>query len=256
MSTEANKKVALDYFACITTGRLDDGLKLLADDVTQWIQGSQRTMTKADIRRLLTFELGTFKGDPVFKVNGTTSEGNRVAIECELDAPLTNGKRYQNKYHVLVEVEGGKLKRIMEYTDTAAAQRAFSEFMQGSSTPDNLVRALSYFDKVNSGDLDAAMAMLSENATLWLPGRGTLDKQAIRELYSGAQGMFVGNPSFNVLGTTVQGNRVAIECEMGADLKNGGRYDNQYHMLFEFDGDKIQLIREYTDSAPARAAFG
>ena len=124
------------------------------------------------------------------------------------------------------------------------------------STADNLARALSYFDKVNARDLDGAMAMLTEDATLWLPGRGTLDKKAIRELYSGAQGMFIGKPSFKVLGTTSEGDRVAIECEMGADLKNGGRYENQYHMLFVFNAGKIKLIREYTDTAPAAKAFG
>jgi ketosteroid isomerase-like protein len=129
MSIEDNKKLALDYFAYITTSRLEDALELLADDATQWIQGSPRTMTKADIQRLLTFELGTFEGDPVFKVNGTTCEDNRVAIECELDANLTNGKCYQNKYHVLVEVDGGKIKSIREYCDTAPARAAFSDFM-------------------------------------------------------------------------------------------------------------------------------
>jgi len=201
MSTEANKKLAIDYFTFITTKRLEDALALLADDAKQWIQGMTSYMTKADIQKLLTWELGTFKGNPTFKVNGTTCEGNRVAIECELDAPLINGKRYQNKYHVLCEVEGGKLKRIMEYADTAAAKAALSEFREGGAS-DNLSLALSYFDKVNSRDLDGAMAMLTEDATLWLPGRGTLDKKGIRELYSGAQGMFEGKPSFKVLGTT------------------------------------------------------
>jgi len=248
MNTEANRKLAVTYFEYITSNRLNEALEMLAEDATQWIQGSPRTMTKADIKQLLTWELGTFKGTPAFKIVGTTAEGNKVAIECELDAPMTNGKRYQNKYHVLCEVEGGKIKRLMEYCDTAPARAAFS--------PDYLGAALSYFGKVNSGDLDGAMSMLTADATLWLPGRGTLDKKGIRELYSGAQGMFEGKPSFEILGSTVQGNRVAVECEMKADLKNGKRYENQYHMLFLFDGDKIKSIREYTDSAPAAKAFG
>ena len=254
MSTEANKKIAIDYFNYITTKRLEDALALLADDAKQWIQGMTSFMTKEDIRKLLTWELGTFKGNPTFKVNGTTCEGNRVAIECELDAPLINGKRYQNKYHVLCEVEGGKLKRIMEYADTAAAKAALSDFREGP--PSNLSLALSYFDKVNSRDIDGAMAMLTDDATLWLPGRGTLDKKAIRELYAGAQGFFKGNPSFKMLGSTVQDNRVAIECELSADLTNGKRYQNQYHMLFVFDRGKIKRIMEYTDTVPAAKAFG
>ena len=248
MTTEDNRKLAVKYFEYITTNRLNEALELLADDVTQWIQGSPRTMSKADIKNLLTWELGTFQGIPAFKVNGTTCEGNRVAIECELDAPMTNGKRYQNKYHVLVEIEGGKLKRIMEYTDTAPARAAFA--------PDNLKTALTYFEKVNSRDIDGAMAMLTDDATLWLPGRGTLDKKAIRELYAGAQGFFKGNPSFKLLGSTVQGERVAVECALTANLTNGKRYENQYHMLFVFDGGKIKRIMEYTDTAPAAKAFG
>jgi len=255
MSTEANRKLALTYFENITTGRVEEALELLAEDATQWIQGSTRVMTKADIRKLLAFELGTFAGPPTYKSNGTTCEGNRVALEWELDAPLTNGKRYHNKYHMLVEVAGGKIKRIMEYTDTAPARAAFSELMHGAP-PDNLALALSYFDKVNSRDLDGAMAMLTDDATLWLPGRGTLDKAAIRALYAGAQGFFKGNPTFKMLGSTVQANRVAIECRLSADLTNGKRYENQYHMLFVFDGGKIKRIMEYTDTAPAAKAFG
>ena len=116
--------------------------------------------------------------------------------------------------------------------------------------------ALSYFDRVIKGDLEGAMAMLSDSATMWVPDRGTMSKAQIRELLTFARTNFKSAPVFKAIGSTAEGSRVAHECELGVDLKSGKRYENKYHVLFEFDGDKIKSIREYTDSAPARAAFG
>jgi len=116
--------------------------------------------------------------------------------------------------------------------------------------------ALSYFDRVIKGDIEGAMAMLADSATMWIPDRGTMTKPQIKELLSFARNNFKGAPNFKALGSTAEGGRVALECELGVDLKSGKRYENKYHVLFEFDGDKIKAIREYTDSAPARAAFG
>jgi ketosteroid isomerase-like protein len=60
---------------------------------------------------------------------------------------------------------------------------------------------------------------------------------------------------FTVTGSTVQGERVALEAESEADLVNGRTYRNQYHFLFVIKNGRIHAIREYADSAPAIAAF-
>jgi uncharacterized protein len=123
------------------------------------------------------------------------------------------------------------------------------------SPDDNRKAALAYFNKIVSGDIDGAMAMLADDATTWIPDRGTMTKAQTKELFSFARTAFKSNPVFKAVGTTAEGNRVALECELTADLNSGKRYENKYHVLFVFDGPKIKTIREYTDTVPAQKAF-
>ena len=50
-----------------------------------------------------------------------TTEGDRVAVETESYAKHVNGKTYQNQYHFLFEVRGGKIRAVREYLDTMHA---------------------------------------------------------------------------------------------------------------------------------------
>jgi len=53
---------------------------------------------------------------------GITAEGDRVAVEAESYGETANGKVYNNMYHFLVEVRGGKIQAVREYLDTIHAQ--------------------------------------------------------------------------------------------------------------------------------------
>jgi ketosteroid isomerase-like protein len=101
-------------------------------------------------------------------------------------------------------------------------------------------------------------ALLADNFT-WLtpssdPVRGVVRD---RELYLAV----VGNPAFvpepeqfvdlelKILGTTVEGNRVAGESESYTLRRDGTLYNNLYHQLWIFDdAGKIQEYRIYEDS--------
>jgi hypothetical protein len=52
---------------------------------------------------------------------GATAEGERVAVEAESYARMSNGKIYQNKYHFLFTVRNGKIQAVKEYLDTMHA---------------------------------------------------------------------------------------------------------------------------------------
>ena len=52
----------------------------------------------------------------------------------------------------------------------------------------------------------------------------------------------------SIKGIIAEGNRVAIEAESFADTKNGKKYNNVYHVLFELRDGKIQAVREYCDT--------
>lgn len=54
-----------------------------------------------------------------------TAEGERIALEMESYGELTNGKVYNNYYHFLVTVSGGKITALREYMDTYHAKLIF-----------------------------------------------------------------------------------------------------------------------------------
>jgi hypothetical protein len=65
-----------------------------------------------------------------------------------------------------------------------------------------------------------------------------------------------GAISFTVHSLTAEGDRVAAEVESYAPLVSGSVYNNHYHMLFEFRGGRIAVVKEYADTAHARDVFG
>ena len=55
-----------------------------------------------------------------------TAEGDRVAVEAESYAELVSGGVYANQYHFLVELAGGRVRRVREYSDTHHMVETFS----------------------------------------------------------------------------------------------------------------------------------
>ena len=54
-----------------------------------------------------------------------------------------------------------------------------------------------------------------------------------------------GGIHFTVHSLTAEDDRVAAEVESLAELTSGAVYNNHYHMLFFFRGDKIVEVREW-----------
>ena len=65
-----------------------------------------------------------------------------------------------------------------------------------------------------------------------------------------------GGIDFTVHALTAEGDRVAAEVESHAPLVSGTTYNNHYHMLFEIRDGRIQVVKEYADTAHAREVFG
>lgn len=103
-----------------------------------------------------------------------------------------------------------------------------------------------------AGDADAVLRRLTDDATWWvagdLPISGEHDRAGINQMVSGLAAMAAGPIKFAPVSFVAEGDRVSVETESAADLKNGKHYSNRYHLAFEFDGDRIRRIREYTDT--------
>ena len=124
MSVEENKKIAADFFENMSSGNGAAVLNALADSATWWVAGNfalSGTKTKQQFAELVGGLAANIDGPLTIKTTGVTAEGDRVAVEAESHAKMKNGKVYQNKYHFLLEIRGGKIQAVKEYLDTAHA---------------------------------------------------------------------------------------------------------------------------------------
>lgn len=117
-------------------------------------------------------------------------------------------------------------------------------------------RALSYLECVRRLDTTSMMEYYAPDAQVWLPGRGWMTPQKLGALLDGARGLLEDGIRFAHEGTLVDGNRAVVMTACDSPLKSGGSYVNHFCFIISFDDDgKIAQLREYTDSAPAVAAF-
>jgi ketosteroid isomerase-like protein len=64
------------------------------------------------------------RGGIAFSIISITAEEDRVSVEVEGKSILTSGKPYNNQYHFLFYVRGGKITRLKEYFCTKLAEEA------------------------------------------------------------------------------------------------------------------------------------
>lgn len=118
------KSVVRTFFEKLTAGATDEAFQVVADDVVWWVPGRlpfSGTKDKAGYMVIVGRIRSGFpqdKGGLRFQVMGLVGEGDKVAAEVESDGVHTSGRRYQNKYHFLFTVQGGRVTAVKEYMDT------------------------------------------------------------------------------------------------------------------------------------------
>jgi ketosteroid isomerase-like protein len=122
-------------------------------------------------------------------------------------------------------------------------------------TEDSKRIVLGFFENLNAGNAAAALDALGDSATWWIQGNfplsGTKTKAQFVELLGELGAAIDGALSLRVKGVTAEGDRVAVEAESFAKMKNGKTYQNRYHFLCEVRDGKIQAVREYLDTMHA-----
>jgi ketosteroid isomerase-like protein len=122
-------------------------------------------------------------------------------------------------------------------------------------TEDSKRIVLGFFENLNAGNAAAALDALGDSATWWIQGNfplsGTKTKAQFVELLGQLGASIDGALSLRVKGVTAEGDRVAVEAESFAKMKNGKTYQNRYHFLCEVRDGKIQAVREYLDTMHA-----
>ena len=127
------------------------------------------------------------------------------------------------------------------------------------STEDSKRIVLGFFENLNAGNAAAALDALGDSATWWIQGNfplsGTKTKAQFVELLGQLGAQIDGALSLRVKGVTAEGDRVAVEAESFAKMKNGKTYQNTYHFLFIVRDGKIQSVKEYLDTIHANAVL-
>ncbi|SDB50856.1 hypothetical protein SAMN03159382_00555 [Pseudomonas sp. NFACC23-1] len=118
----------------------------------------------------------------------------------------------------------------------------------------DLYVVLLYLKHMEAGDTGAALRLASDDATFWMPGPGTLNKAQLEAFFEQV-GPMIKSMVFTLHGITEQDGRLAVEATGEAQLSNGQIYTNEYHFLFIVKEGKIQLMKEYADTAPASVFF-
>jgi ketosteroid isomerase-like protein len=131
MQIEDNKRAVSDFLAHHQNAAIPDLLDAMSDDATWWIVGkpdlfpSAGTKTKADMERVWGNLFGNMKNGLEMTVIGLVAEGDKVAAEIRSHAELTDGRIYENQYHMLFTLRQGKIAEVKEYADTLLIARMF-----------------------------------------------------------------------------------------------------------------------------------
>lgn len=120
----ANEQLALDFFAALSTGDLEN-LRPFLDENSVWepmvkdIPGAGVYKGNQIIDDFLGPVRGMFApGDPKVHPQNIFSDGDFVAVESYSDGKLQDGRIYNNRYCWVFRMNGNKIGYLHEYMDS------------------------------------------------------------------------------------------------------------------------------------------
>ena len=126
------------------------------------------------------------------------------------------------------------------------------------STEHNKAAAKRLFELFTASDIPGVMALMTDDATWRIPGKkeltptaGVYSRKNIEKLFYRMLEGLAGGLRMSATSIIAEGDKVAVEAVSEGDLKNGRRYRQEYHFLFEFRDGKISAVREYLDTQHA-----
>jgi uncharacterized protein len=118
---------------------------------------------------------------------------------------------------------------------------------------------LEYVAALQRGDIAAVRDSFAEQATWWLPGELPLSgtwrgrDQILDEFLASALRYYDPDTvSIEVTNVVAEGEQVALEWITRGRTARGRDYENFYSAIFVVRDDRIQAVREYTDTLHAK----
>jgi ketosteroid isomerase-like protein len=118
----------------------------------------------------------------------------------------------------------------------------------------NKKTVLHFIKEMAGGRIDADL--LTDDASWWVPGGGDLSRAQFLEIVERFKSLADGPTKMDIVAVTAEEDRVAVEANGRATLKDGRIYANTYHFLFYLRDGKIRHAREHNNSAIPAALFG
>ena len=130
------------------------------------------------------------------------------------------------------------------------------------TTDRNKAVARQFFERFTASDIDGALALMTDDATWWIPGKkelsptaGLFSKEKIGRLFHRMLAALDNGLTMTVKSSIAESDFVALEVESSGNLKNGRKYRQEYHMLMQLRDGRICAVREYLDTQHAHAVW-
>lgn len=189
-------------------------------------------------------------GDHVtMKVVDVRLLGNHVALKAEIDGDFDKkGLPSPLVLAFYFSVESGRIVQLVIVHNKSQAASVQSTALGSTDAHKQTVRR--FFELFAAGQVPAVMALFHEDATYWFPTtRKTLTMPELAEGLTWIQSRLDGPIAFELGAMVADGNAVAVQLESFARTAEGRRFNNLYHVYFEFEGGRIRKAREYNDTA-------
>lgn len=127
---QQNKELIADFMEVFSKGDVEAILSYLSPTATWWVAGTidgiSGTKSKAEFGEMLSsLSTATTTGGIRLTPLAWTAEGERVAVETESYAEMTNGRVYNNLYHFVFVVRDSKIESVKEFLDTEHTRAVF-----------------------------------------------------------------------------------------------------------------------------------
>jgi ketosteroid isomerase-like protein len=113
------------------------------------------------------------------------------------------------------------------------------------------------FEAFTERRFDDAAELMTPDATWWMLSHRR--QIPVRAWLSGfetqTEPLFPDGLRFELIAFTAEGERVAVQARCVGTTNAGATFDNEYHFLFEFAGERIRAAWEYGDTLHAKQIF-
>ncbi|MEC9358553.1 MAG: nuclear transport factor 2 family protein [Pseudomonadota bacterium] len=136
--SESNKAVVRQFLQALGSGDAEALDRLVTDDVAAVCTGSSLlagTRGKAEVCGAAGMLKQITQSGIDFRVLQLTAEDDRVSCEAEGLSTLVTGQTYNNQYHFLFTLRGGKISGLREYMDSLLVETVLGPIVRSAAQP-------------------------------------------------------------------------------------------------------------------------